>query len=1114
MRSMKCVSCGIENIEDARFCNGCGKHLGIVCSQCNHLNVANAHYCNYCGAALQALIEPTAPVIHHAPERRHMTVMFSDLAGSTELSEQLDPEEMRELLRRYHSICSKWIRHYEGYLAKFLGDGVLAYFGYPHSHEDDARRAVCAGLAIVEEAKQTTITIGEHSEFAISVRIGIHTGLVVVGDLDFDDGVETNAVVGRTPNLAARVQTVAPPNSVIITDDTARLVDGYVLYKDIGSHTLKGISKPITLFQALAESTARGRLDIATLTGMSPFVGREEEWELLQKHWQEAQQGQGTMITIMGEAGIGKSRLLYKLTSSIAETGTAEILECHCSQYHQNSTFYPVIELFENSILKFNGLDSQQTKFQKLEDFLTGYGGNWVNKTPLLCSLLSIPARASYPPLTISPDRQKQETIQALVALLLQQSATAPLLLTVEDLHWADPSTREFIGVLAEVVPTTSLCCVLTSRPEEASEWWGHPWHSTISVSRLNAIETEALVQKLVEHRSVPESIAREIVRRTDGVPLFIEEVTKAVIENVQGYVLSDYQGELALDHVAIIPATLRESLMARLDRMEQGKFVAQIGATIGREFSYQLLHTVSAIDEAILKQGLQELVSAELLFQQGEGGTALYIFKHALIQDAAYDLLLHRVRSGFHQKIAEAIERDYPEIAATQPELVAQHLTKAGRNIEAASWWRSAGERALYRSAYLEAVAHLHEAERMIAQLPEGEARWNMDLGVQLLLGPALLMTRGHSARETEDAYLHANELCHRLGNTHAQFPILNGLWWVYAVRPEYTKSLDFGNQLLQIAESIGQSDLIVLAHNALGYSKFNMGDIRSAHHHYLNGSEAHDKKLHRHLAAQVGTDPYAQILIQDAWILVMLGFPNQAEKKFALALEWANEINHPFTVCFTLLMICNYHQFLYQPEQALATAQQLTILSKEQGFPVWKAVGELFIGWALAMQGDSDAPYQMEEILRSPLIQSSTRVYLLSRGVEAYLRFECFSEASAVLDEAEQLCEKWGERFWSAELLRLRSKLQLHLVPNGMAIAEATIRQGLQVAQSQGALALQLRAATELAGLLRLQSRYQEGMLLVREVMNQFTEGFETHDLQQAAQVIQQCTAEMAAQ
>lgn len=1111
---MKCTSCGIENIEDARFCNGCGKHLGIVCSQCNRPNAANAHYCNYCGAALQALGEPTAPAIHHTPERRYMTVMFSDLAGSTELSEQLDPEEMRELLRRYHSICSKWIRHYEGYLAKFLGDGVLAYFGYPHSHEDDARRAVCAGLAIVEEVKQTTITLPGYSEFAISVRIGIHTGLVVVGDLDFDDGVEANAVVGRTPNLAARVQTVAPLNSVIITDDTAQLVSGYVVQKDIGSHTLKGISKPVTLFQVLAEGTARGRLDVATLTGMSPFVGREEEWSLLQNRWEESQQGGGNMITIMGEAGIGKSRLLYQLTSSVAEAEEAKILECRCSQYHQNSTFYPVIELLERSVLQFSGIDTQQTKLQKLEEFLISRGGNWINKTPLFCSLLSIPVGASYPPLTISPDRQKQETIQALVALLLQQSATAPLLLTVEDFHWADPSTREFISVLAEVIPTARMCCVLTSRSEEASAWWGNSWHFTITVSRLDVAETEALVQKLVEHRSIPASIAQEIVRRTDGIPLFIEEMTKAVIDNVQSQAALSHQGGAGLDSVAIIPATLRESLMARLDKMTQGKSVAQIGATIGREFNYQLLRTVSAIDEVTLQHGLQELVLAELLFQQGEGGTAVYTFKHALIQDAAYDLLLHQVRSKFHQKIAEAIEQDYPEIAATQPELVAQHLTKAGRSMEAASWWRSAGERALYRSAYLEAVAHLHEAERMIAQLPEGEARWNIDLGVQLLLGPALLMTRGHAARETEEAHLHANELCHRLGNTHAQFPILYGLWWVYAVRPEYAKSLEFGEQLLKIAESIGQSDLIVLAHNALGYSKFNMGDILSGHHHYLSGGEAHDKQLHRHLAVQVGTDPYAQILIQDAWILMMLGFPEQAKQKFATALEWSNEINHPFTLCFTLLMMCNYHQFLHQPDQALTTAQQLSAISDEQGFPVWKVVGELFVGWARAMQGDSNAPRQMEEILRSPMIQSSTRVYLLSRAVEAYLHFGCLPEASAVLDEAEQLCEQWGERFWSAELFRLRGKLQYHSAPDDVAAAETTIRQGLQVAQSQGALALQLRAATELAHVLRSQSRHREGLLLVQEVMEQFTEGFGTHDLQQAAQLIQQITAEVAAE
>lgn len=1110
---MKCLSCGVENVSDARFCNGCGTHLSTPCSQCNYLNPMNSRFCNRCGATLQAPVESAGVV--HTPERRHMTVMFSDLAGSTELSEQLDPEEMQDLLRRYHSICSKWIRHYEGYLAKFLGDGVLAYFGYPQSHEDDARRAVCAGLAIVEEVKQTNVSFPDRSEFPLSVRVGIHTGLVVVGDLDFDDGVEVNAVVGRTPNLASRVQTAAPLNSVVITEDTARLVGGYVVQRELGSHTLKGISKPVTLFQALAESSARGRLDVATITGMSPFVGRKQEWDRLQECWQEAQQGNGTMITIMGEAGIGKSRLLYQLTSSVAESDDAEVLECRCSQYHQNSTFHPVIELIERSVLNFVGLESHQVKLQKLEEFLISRGGNWIGKAPLLCSLLSIPPGPSYPPLTASPDRQKQETIQMLIGLLQQQAAIAPVLLTIEDLHWADPSTREFIGMLAGAVPTSRICCVLTSRPEEPSAWWDHPWHSTISLSRLGVAETEALVEKLVEHHSIPVGIAREIVRRTDGIPLFVEEMTKAVIENLQSHTAASHHGGQAdLDHVAIIPATLRESLMARLDRMVQGKSVAQIGATIGREFSYQLLHAIWAIDEATLHHGLQELVAAELLFQQGEGSAAVYTFKHALIQDTAYDLLLHRIRDGFHQKIAEVLERDYPEIAATQPELVAQHFTKAGRSMEAASWWRSAGERALYRSAYIEAVAHLHEAMRMIAQLPEGEARWNIDLGVQLLLGPALGMTCGHAAPETEEAHLHANELCHRLGNTQVQFPILYGLWAVYAVRPEYTKSLEFGAQLLQIAEATGQSNLRILAHNALGYSKFNMGDILGAHHHYLRGSEVHDKNLHRHLSAQVGNDPYAQILFMDAWILVMLGFPDQAGQKFAAALEWANEVNHPFTVCFTLLMVCNYHQFMYQPEQALEIAEQLTTLSQEHGFLVWNIVGKLFSGWARAMQGDSNAPSQMDAVLRLPLNQPSTRVYLLSRVVEAYLRFDRFAEASTVLEEAEELCEKWDERFWSAELFRLRGKLQLHFAPHDLATAEATIRRGLAVAQLQKALALELRSAMELAALLRLQSRQEEGLLLVQGVMERFTEGFGTHDLQKAAQMIEQLTAEIAAQ
>ena len=674
-------------------------------------------------------------------ERRQLTVLFCDLADSTRLAGQLDPEDLREVVLAYQATCVEMIQRFDGHVAQYLGDGLLVYFGYPQAHEDDAQRAVRAGLGILDAMGTLNTRLERAKGMRLAVRIGIHTGPVVVGTMG-SGGRHEQLALGETPNLAARLQSLAAPDTVAISETTHRLVQGYFRCDDLGSPSLKGVETPLRVYRVVEESAAQSRLDVAGTTGLTPLVGREHEVGLLQERWAQSRDGLGQVVLLSGEAGIGKSRLVRVLTERVADEGVPW-LTLRCSPYHTNSAFYPVIEHLQR-LLQWDRHETPAARLDTLEQGLRTTGLPLEDIVPLLAALLSLPVPEQYPPLALSPQRQKQKTQEALVAWLLAETARQPVLAVWEDLHWADPSTLELLDLMLDHVPTARLLLVLTSRPEFRPPWAPRSYVTQLTLPRLPRRQSEEMVLRVTGGKPVPAEVLAQIVAKTDGIPLFVEELVKTILaaglvqEDAGRYVLTGPLPPLA------IPATLQDALMARLDRLAVVKEVAQLGAVLGREFSYELLRAVAPLDEVTLQQALAQLVEAELLYQRGLPPQATYVFKHALIQDAAYQSLLKSTRQQHHQRIAQVLEQLFPDTAATQPEVLAHHYTEAGLSAQAIPYWQQAGQHALQRSAPAEAIAHLTQGLAVLTTLPETPERLQQELDLQVALGHGVACHQG----------------------------------------------------------------------------------------------------------------------------------------------------------------------------------------------------------------------------------------------------------------------------------------------------------------------------------------------------------------------------------
>jgi TOMM system kinase/cyclase fusion protein len=1048
----------------------------------------------------------TPPVERRPPEaeRRQLTVLFCDLVDSTALASQLDPEELREVVRAYQEVCAKVIARYEGHIAQYLGDGLLVYFGYPRAHEDDAQRAVRAGLGIVEAVGQLNIRLKQDRGVELAVRLGVHTGLVVVGDVGGGPRQEQLAL-GETPNLAARLQGLAAPNTLVISAATFQLLGGFFACQSIGPHRLKGFAQPLAVYQVLSERTARSRLEAAGSTGLTPLVGREQEIGLLRERWAQVRDGVGQVVLLSGEAGIGKSRLVQVLMEHVATEPQAWLTPCQCSPYHQNTALYPLIELLERVALRFEREESPPQKLRKLEGFLVQYGLPLAEAVPLFAALLSLPLPADYAPLTVSPERQKQQTLQALLTILLRIAAQQPVLFVMEDLHWVDPSTLELLSLLVDQGPTARILTLWTFRPDFSPPWTGRAHLTQVTLPRLPRRQAVEMAGRVAHGKALPPEVVAQVVAKTDGVPLFVEELTKMVLESSllqeqeERYVLTGPLPPLA------IPTTLHDSLMARLDRLATVREVVQLGATIGRTFAYELLQAVLPLDEATLQQGLRQLVEAELVYQRGAPPQATYMFKHALIQDAAYQSLLRSTRQQYHQCIAQVLAERFPEMAETQPELLAHHYTEAGLTEKAVIYWQQAGERAVERSAQTEAISHLTKGLELVSTLPDIPARIQHELSLQITLGAVLMATKGYAAQEVEHAYTRARELCQQVGETPQLFSVLRGLWAYYLTRMELPVAVELGEQLLRLAQSVQSQSLLVRAHFALGQTFFHLGEFAAACSHLEEGITLSDPQRR---SVRAMPDPGLGCLCYAAGVRWMLGYPDQSLHRIHEALTLAREQSHAFSLAFAFFFAAIGHHYRREVQGTLERAQAAIAVAAEQGFDYLLVLGQIMEGWARAEQGAGEEGLTL---IRQGL--SATRAagaeivrpYFLALLSETHRKAGQTEEGLRRVAEALAAGHETGQRYYEAELYRLKGELVLDLSMDKHSEAETCFHQALEIARRQQAKSLELRAAMSLSRLWQQQDKKTEARELLAPIYSWFTEGFDTADLQEAKALLE---------
>jgi class 3 adenylate cyclase/predicted ATPase len=1050
-------------------------------------------------------------------------VLFCDLVDSTPLAASLDPEELREVVRAYQRECAEVIQRFEGHIAQYLGDGLLVYFGYPQAHEDDGQRAVRAALGMVEAITQLNRHLEQEQGVRLAVRVGIHTGLVVVGEMG-GGGRREQLALGETPNVAARLQGLAAPDTVVISAATHRLVQGVFVCQEVGLQTLKGVTTPVPVFRVLQEDDAQSRLGVAAGRGLTQLVGREQELGLLLERWAPVKDGLGQVVLLSGEAGIGKSRLVQVLKEHLAGEPHTR-LEARGSPYFQQSALYPVIELLRRR-LRWRPDDGPQEKLHKLEGALEQHGFSLRDIVPLFASLLALPLPDHYPPSALTPQRQKQKTLEALLVWLLRETEQQPVLLIMEDLHWFDPSMLEFLSLVVDQAATMHLFTLLTFRPAFRPPWPLHAHLTHLTLSRLPRQQAALMIERVAGGKALPAEVRQQLLTKTDGVPLFVEELTKMVLESGLLREAGDRYELTRLLPALAIPSTLHDSLMARLDRLGPAKIVAQLGATIGRRFSYALLQAVSPLDEATLQQALGRLVEAELLYQRGLPPQATYLFKHALIQEAAYQSLVKNTRQHYHQRIAQVLDERFPDTVETQPELLAYHYTEAGQPVQAVPYWLRAGQRATERSANLEAVSQLTKGLEVLQNLPATPERAQQELTLQLAMGAPLLMIKGHSAPEVERAYTRALELSQQAGDSPQLFSTLTGLWRSYYSQARLETTRELAEQCFALAQRMQDQTLLQQAHTMLGLALFTRGELISARRHLEQGIALYNPQHCRSLAFSGGIDPGVCCLSGVAWTLWTLGYPDRALARSQEALTLARQLSHAYSLGFALHYNAMLHKWRREVRLVQVRAEAVIALSNEHGFARWLAGGMIRRGWALAAQGLAEEGIVQLHHGLATWRQMGGELGLpniLAILAEAYGKGGRAEEGLGVLAEALATAHKNAEHHYEAELYRLKGELLLQRalersdlptaarqtaqvaveatqIASLRTEAEICFRQALDVARRQHAKSLELRAAQSLSRLWQQQGKRAEARQLLAEIYGWFTEGFDTPDLQEA--------------
>jgi class 3 adenylate cyclase/predicted ATPase len=1105
--------------------------LPKACPRCAWLNAVEAQFCGGCGVALSrnaaadlraapaTLQLSPSPAVGAAPvateskemaaertprsaERRQVTALFCSFDLAAEVSPPaLDLEDHQELLLAAAQVCKEVIGRFRGTVIGSASEGLFASFGFPVALEDAARRAVLAGLAIQEALRDFPKQAKHHKTAPLSARVAIHTGFALVGEWRGHESGDTLTVVGEARNVAVRLEGIAEPGMVLISTATQRLVQGFFVCAALGTHTLTGTSRPLEVFRVLRASKVSHPIEAAAVAGLTPLIGRDQEVGLLRGRWEQVREGMGQVVLLVGEAGIGKSRLVHVLKEHVRHEAGGRgdaVVEWRCSPNSQNTALYPAADFFA-SFLGFQREDDPRARLDELVKHLGSLNLDDPDIIPLFATVLLLPLDERYPPLNLSPQGQKERTLEALGSWLLRYTRRQPVLFIVEDLHWVDASTLEFLTRLMAQTETERLLMLFTFRPEFVPPWTSRTPQMQVVLNRLTRRQIADLMQQKIGVSELPAALVEQIAARTDGVPLFVEEFTRMVVES--GYLhLAEGKVELA-DALPLhaIPATLQDLLTARLERMASVRDVVQVAAVLGRTFSYELLRAVALLDEPTLQHELSKLVEAEILFQKGRPPRCSYLFKHALIQDAAYQSLLKSRRQQLHRRVAEVLEKLFPEVVQAQPELAAHHCTEAGLVHEALMYWEKAALHAQDRSANTEGIGHLGRALGLLAALEESPERSHQELRSQVLLAVMLQAVRGYAAPEVSAVHARARQLSAKIADPILRFHVLWGIWSWRFIRDELDLGLELVEEMQRLAETQGDPGIVMETCFASGCNRFYRGDFARTRSDCEQGFSLYTPERGRLHARHTGQNAGVTNQCYSGVALWFLGYPQQAEARVEQALTLARELNHPFSLAFALYHHALLRQLLRRGHEAQADGEAVEALSSEQGFPFWKALGVLCRGAGWLLQGHyAEGVALLREGLTSYRVTGAGVTVshyhaLLGAALGGAGKI---TEALAAVADGLAVARRLNERFVESELHRVQAELLLRKADADPVAVEACLRRALDMAREQQARSLELRAAMSLY-------RWRptaEARQILAQTYTWFREGLETADLQDA--------------
>ncbi len=1065
-----CRRCGERNPTGNRFCGACGTALTRRCPACDAGVDPTVKFCGECGAPVATRAVVPRP---EDGERRQMTVLFSDIVGSTELSGRLDPEEYHEVIRAHRARAEAIVGAHGGHVAQHIGDGLLAYFGWPKTWDDAAERAVRAALDLVDDAAKT-----DAGDTTLAVRVGVHTGPVVLSTLAAGQGRAETVALGEVLNVAARVQTAADPGTVLASAATLHLVAGLFVVEDRGPQRLRGVRDALPLYRIVRPSGVRSRLDV-TAGRLTRFVGREVELATLVERWNRAQDGDGQNVLVVGEPGVGKSRLAYQLRARLAAVPHTW-LECGATPYTLGTPFHPLIALARQA-LAFAPGDDVEAQRARVERGLGGLASP--ESVALVAEFLGLPLPAS---LAMSPDEQRRKTIDLMARWNLTHSTVQPMVVVVEDLHWCDASSLEVLARLVTQSPTARVLLLMTARPEFVPPWAARENTTTLRLARLTTRQAREMIAAIGSTR-LPAETADTLVTRADGVPLFIEELTKSVL------------GPGSLRDTAAIPATLADSLMARLDRLATGKEVAQRAAVLGRELGYELLAAVAGLDETTLRRGLARLVKAEILFVRGAPPDAVYTFKHALVHEAAYDSLLKRARQSLHARVVDVLLGQFPERAAAEPELVARHAEAAGRAATAVDYHQRAGERAQSRSAHAEAIRHFQHAIAVLLMQAESRDRDAREAALQVTLAESQTVALGYTSPEVAAAHERTRALCEAVGDELGVGHALSRLGVFAHNSGDTERACALGAHALAIGERMADPGLLLKAHCDLGLTEVYSGKFASSLAHLETALSLSAPDRYRTNLFATG-NPGVRALSASAWDLFVLGYPERALVRARDAVVRARELAHPFSVAHALFFETVTHALRQDGARQRERAEETIALSEAQGFPFWLGVGQAFHAAARVQAGDTAALVDLRAGLSLMALSGSrggAPAIMVLLG-KAYRAAGQLAEARDAIASGLALAAQSGQTFFDAELHRVRGEILLDTGEPDEAIA--AFERGLAVARLQESKSFELRVTITLARVMSRRGDRAAARALLAPAYAWFTEGFDTRDLADA--------------